>query len=240
MASNFPSSLDSFTNPSSSDALDSVSVPHASQHSDLNDAVEALQAKVGADSSAVTSSHDYLIDKQSVVPYDDASARTTAVPSPVEGQMSYLKDMNSVEVYDGSEWKIIYKPRASFTPTWVNLTVGNAVVQAWYAISGDMMTVELNLEWGSTTSVTTNPTLVLPSGFAPITNGLPCGVVEFRDTGTANYIGAVVAYTSGLQAIPWTVNATYPTKSTFSSTVPFTWAAGDFIRYVATFNWQAV
>lgn len=61
MASNFPSSLDSFTNPSSSDALDSVSVPHATQHSDLNDAVEALQAKVGADSSAVTSSHDYKI-----------------------------------------------------------------------------------------------------------------------------------------------------------------------------------
>ena len=61
MASNFPSSLDSFTNPSSSDAMDSVSVPHATQHSDLNDAVEALQAKVGADSSAVTSSHDYKI-----------------------------------------------------------------------------------------------------------------------------------------------------------------------------------
>lgn len=61
MASNFPSSLDTFTNPSSTDAMDSVSVPHATQHSDLNDAVEALQAKVGADSSAVTSSHDYKI-----------------------------------------------------------------------------------------------------------------------------------------------------------------------------------
>jgi hypothetical protein len=61
MASNFPSSLDTFTNPSSTDAMDSVSVPHATQHSDLNDAVEALQAKVGANSSAVTTSHDYKI-----------------------------------------------------------------------------------------------------------------------------------------------------------------------------------
>ena len=61
MATNFPSSLDAFTNPSSTDAMDSVSVPHATQHSDLNDAVEALEAKVGANSSAVTSSHDYLI-----------------------------------------------------------------------------------------------------------------------------------------------------------------------------------
>ena len=61
MASNFPSSLDTFTNSLSTDAMDSVSVPHATQHSDLNDAVEALQAKVGADSSGVTSSHDYKI-----------------------------------------------------------------------------------------------------------------------------------------------------------------------------------
>ena len=61
MASNFPGSLDTFTNPTSADALDSVSVPHATQHSDLNDAVEALQAKVGANSSAVTTSHDYKI-----------------------------------------------------------------------------------------------------------------------------------------------------------------------------------
>jgi hypothetical protein len=61
MASSFPSSLDAFTNPSSSDALDSVSVPHAGQHSDLNDAVEALEAKVGADSSAVATSLDYKV-----------------------------------------------------------------------------------------------------------------------------------------------------------------------------------
>ena len=61
MASNFPTSLDAFTNPSSTDSMDSVSVPHATQHADLNDAVEALQAKVGADGSAVVSSHDYKI-----------------------------------------------------------------------------------------------------------------------------------------------------------------------------------
>lgn len=36
-------------------------VPHDQQHSNANDAIEALQAKVGADNSAVTSSHDYKI-----------------------------------------------------------------------------------------------------------------------------------------------------------------------------------
>jgi hypothetical protein len=63
MAINFPTSLDNFTNPQPSDALDSVAAPHATQHSDLNDAVEALQAKVGVDNSAVTTSLDYQVSQ---------------------------------------------------------------------------------------------------------------------------------------------------------------------------------
>jgi hypothetical protein len=59
MATNFPASLDTLTNPTSSDSLSSPS--HSAQHANVNDAVEALQAKVGADSSAVTTSHDYKI-----------------------------------------------------------------------------------------------------------------------------------------------------------------------------------
>jgi len=59
MATNFPASLDSLTNPTSSDSLNSPS--HSAQHANVNDAVEALQAKVGADSSAVTSSLDYKV-----------------------------------------------------------------------------------------------------------------------------------------------------------------------------------
>ena len=59
MATSYPTSLDSFTNPTAVDTLDSP--PHDTQHADANDAIEALQVKVGIDSSADTSSHDYLI-----------------------------------------------------------------------------------------------------------------------------------------------------------------------------------
>ena len=59
MAISYPSSLDDFTNPASGDKLNSPS--HSQQHKNINDAVEALEAKVGADSSAVTTSHDYKI-----------------------------------------------------------------------------------------------------------------------------------------------------------------------------------
>jgi hypothetical protein len=60
VATNFPTSLDSLTNPSSGDSLTSPS--HAGQHADANDAIEALQAKVGVNSSAVTTSLDYKVE----------------------------------------------------------------------------------------------------------------------------------------------------------------------------------
>ena len=59
MATNFPTSLDALTNPTAVDTLDSP--PHDVQHADANDAIEALQAKVGVDGSAVTGSLDYKV-----------------------------------------------------------------------------------------------------------------------------------------------------------------------------------
>lgn len=55
----FPAALDNFTNPTSSDKLNNPD--HATQHANLNDAVESLEAKVGADSSATTTTHDYKL-----------------------------------------------------------------------------------------------------------------------------------------------------------------------------------
>jgi hypothetical protein len=87
MAVNFPTSLDDFTNPASGDQLNSPS--HSQQHKNINDAVEALEAKVGVDSSAVTTSHDYKIAQ-------------------LEGQMEYLftnqnTSHSPVTVTDSSE-----------------------------------------------------------------------------------------------------------------------------------------
>jgi hypothetical protein len=59
MATNFPTNLDALTNPTGSSSL--TSPDHAGQHTDANDAIEALQAKVGVNGSAVTSSLDYKI-----------------------------------------------------------------------------------------------------------------------------------------------------------------------------------
>jgi hypothetical protein len=47
MASSFPGGLDNFTNPSASDTLDSATVPHATQHANANDAIEAIESTLG-------------------------------------------------------------------------------------------------------------------------------------------------------------------------------------------------
>ena len=60
MATNFPEELDSFLNPLSTDSVAIVS--HAAQHSDTNDAIEALQVKLGTNGSTDTSSIDYKVN----------------------------------------------------------------------------------------------------------------------------------------------------------------------------------
>jgi len=50
---NYPTSLDAFTNPTTNDFLNSPN--HVQQHSDINDAVEALEAKLGISASTPTS-----------------------------------------------------------------------------------------------------------------------------------------------------------------------------------------
>jgi hypothetical protein len=50
---------------------------------------------------------------QVVMVFDDAAARTTAIASPQEGMIAYLKDTNAVEKYDGAAWVAIASAAAS-------------------------------------------------------------------------------------------------------------------------------
>ena len=59
MATSFPNNLDSLTNPNSNDPLSNPS--HSQQHINANDAIEALQTKVGIDGSENTNSLDYRL-----------------------------------------------------------------------------------------------------------------------------------------------------------------------------------
>lgn len=51
MASSYPGALDSFTNPTSTDDLDTPGVLHDEQHANANDAIEAVQGELGVSPS---------------------------------------------------------------------------------------------------------------------------------------------------------------------------------------------
>lgn len=51
MATNYPNSLDILINPSPTDTLNSGVVPHAQQHANINDAMEAVQTILGVNPS---------------------------------------------------------------------------------------------------------------------------------------------------------------------------------------------
>lgn len=63
MSTVFPGAIDAFANPVGTDLLENASaaLDHDFQHASANDAIEALEAKVGIDGSAVTTSHDYKL-----------------------------------------------------------------------------------------------------------------------------------------------------------------------------------
>jgi hypothetical protein len=57
MATSFPTSKDNLSNPSANDEL----TGHAAQHTNANDAIEAIQSKLGVDGSNDTNSIDYKV-----------------------------------------------------------------------------------------------------------------------------------------------------------------------------------
>jgi hypothetical protein len=59
MATSFPTSKDDFVNPQSTDSVQTVS--HAAQHANANDAIEALETKVGVNNSTDPASIDYKV-----------------------------------------------------------------------------------------------------------------------------------------------------------------------------------
>ena len=64
MATTFPTALDDFTNPPGTTLLSgggNAALSHSGQHANLNDAVEAIEAKIGVNGSAVTTTLQYKI-----------------------------------------------------------------------------------------------------------------------------------------------------------------------------------
>lgn len=149
--------------------------------------------------------------------------------NPYDGMMIYETDTDKVLIWNGSAWKEIIVPWTSFTPTWTNLTVGNAA-QSWaYQIVNDTVTVQGITTLGSTSSVTGVPLLTLPVN-RDASHVTSIGTGTLNDTGTATYLAYPISTANNsVYFFATSTGSTYASESNTSSTVPFTWTNGDLI-----------
>ena len=76
----FPTSLDNFTNPTASSNMTDVGVLHADQHTNANDAIEAIESVIGTTNSVDSASVEYrLARKQPSIALSGAPASASAV-----------------------------------------------------------------------------------------------------------------------------------------------------------------
>lgn len=206
MSTNFPTSLDTLTNPTSSDTLNSPD--HAAQHANANDAIEALQAKVGADSSAVTSSHDY---KLSGVTGSDKAASKTGTETLTN------KTLTSPKINVGSDatGDTLYRDSNG---NLARLAIGS---------TDQILTVASGLpSWQTNPTIANTPTTgekaALPGDNTDIAVG--SGNKFVTQTGLQKQAEAYAS--SGGSANAYTVTL---------SPVPTSYAAGMIVRFLATF-----
>lgn len=79
----YPSGIVSLTNPTSTDTMDSVSVPHDVQHSLVNDEIEAIEAELGINPSGGFST---VTDRLNAI---DTTAWTEWTPTILSGSMDF-------------------------------------------------------------------------------------------------------------------------------------------------------
>lgn len=127
----------------------------------------------------------------------------------------------------------------TYTPTWTNLTVGNATQNFRYLQVNDGIFVIGSLVFGNTTSMGTAPNFTLPLTSATGSSSQYWGTVSYLDSGTEEYIGTMkMASTTTMALRVPNVAATYPTSGNqLAATTPFTWTTNDAI--FVSFFYQA-
>lgn len=122
----------------------------------------------------------------------------------------------------------------NWSPTFSNLTVGNATVAAIATFVGESVCkFSVSVQWAAspTSSIAGAVTLTPPVTPNTAHDYLPVGPVGLIDTGVALYMGeAVYRSTTGLIDIRVIkADGTYATWTFISSSVPFTWGANDLL-----------
>lgn len=197
---NFPTSLDTLTNPTGTNQV--AVVDHAEQHSNVNDIVEALEAKVGVNGSAVTTSHDYKLGE---VTGSDKAVGKSATQTLTNKTLTAPKIADTGSINDTNDNEFI---KFNMTASAVNeLAVTNGATgnAPRLSASGDDTNIDLSIRGKGTGKVSLgNANLKFPNadgsvGQFMITDG--SGNLSFASNSTAPETISNLNRTSS--SIPW-------------------------------------
>lgn len=116
----------------------------------------------------------------------------------------------------------------SYTPEWTNLNVGNGSSAGRYCRLNDLVFMQVELLWGSTTDITDNVWVSFPLPCARFRPDGSNGQIFFEDADGSDYHG-VTRRVSGrsLQVLAWDTSGTYLRGVSITNSIPFTWVSGD-------------
>jgi len=156
MATDFPENLDNFTNPDSNNPLSNPS--HSEQHANANDAIEALQAKVGIDGSTDPNSLDNRIAQ-----LESESGSDIANKLGLEGnndlEVTGIENPTVIDSFDSTAWTTasyrvqIKKDNLQASSNVTAIYIDGSIYMSEYDVVSNTDTVLANLEFTKTGSI---------------------------------------------------------------------------------------
>jgi hypothetical protein len=138
--------------------------------------------------------NSFLMD-QTVMSFAGTAARGSAIPSPVEGMVSYLEDTNVMSLYDGSAW------RTSLSPTGGILQVVSTTKTDTFSTSTTTTYVDVTgLSLTITPKASSSKIMILGSIFGATDSTLNFGRLRLMRDSTAIAIGNADSARSQLTA----------------------------------------
>lgn len=132
----------------------------------------------------------------------------------------------------GSGWAL-----TSFTPTWTNLAVGNAVQASKYIQTGKWITAIYDLTFGTTTSVSGTIIVSLPVTSVSHGSSSKAGDGLFINTGVAEYpLVSEFASTTTISFLAINAAGTYAVLAASSATIPFSFGTGSRISATVVYE----
>jgi len=150
-------------------------------------------------------------------------------PTGAEGRMIYETDTDKLMLYNGTAWKVAGGGGwVSFTPSYTNLTVGNATNNGMYRYVPGGIRFKVQTTFGTTSAMGTNPTLTIPNSETSASDSVrSIGPAVFSDAGTRSYPGTCLC-TAGTTTVSF-VHTESGNAGAPSATAPFTWTTSDIL-----------